>query len=316
MSVYLQEGKMSESIYRDVGGVYVSRIFSEPTVRSALAYKPHPGDVFIVSYPKCGTTWMQHIVYGIYNDGIAPKDMIEFMTRTPFLELLGADSVEKMPKPGAVKTHLPFNLQPYSPQAKYIYVTRNPYDCCASFYHHTRSFPPYKFQDKSFDDFFEMFVSGKCDFGDYFDHQLSWYEHKDDDNVLLVTYEDLKKDVRKEILKIANFLGEEYGTKLRERPDILENIVNATSVETMKSFNKEFQKWTQHLSDILPKGTMGTEEKDDLDKPMTGDFVRKGVVGDWRNHFSQDQIERLKERIAQKTRGSQLMSLWKDVELP
>ncbi|KAM7288681.1 sulfotransferase ssu-1-like [Ixodes scapularis] len=312
---------MENDVYHTVKGLYVSRFFVEQNLKSAMSYKPVPGDVFIVSYPKCGTTWMQHIVYSIYSGGVPPKDMTEFMTRTPFLELLGAEILAKMPRPGAIKTHLPYHLQPYSPDAKYIYVTRNPYDCCVSFYYHTKTFPAYKFENNSFDDFFEMFMRGKVDFGDYFDHQLSWYEHINDDNVLIVTYEDLKKDARSGIQKIADFLGDEYGKRLRENPDVLDTVVKVTSIEFMKGFNNEFKKWAQ-MADEVAEGMDGlrlvreamTEEV--RKKPITGDFVRKGIVGDWRNHFSEDQVKRLKERIAAKTKGSDLMSLWKDVNLP
>ncbi|KAG0443224.1 hypothetical protein HPB47_015159 [Ixodes persulcatus] len=154
--------------------------------------------------------------------------------------------------------------------AKYIYICRNPFDCCVSFFYHTKAMPEYEFQDGTFDEFFEMFIEGKVDFGDYFDHVLSWYEHRNDPNVLFLTYEDLKKDTATWVLKIADFLGEEY---------------EATS-------------------------------QDVLETPMSGEFVRKGVVGDWRNHFSADQIKRLKERIELKTRGSDLMRLWKDTDIP
>lgn len=307
-------------VYREQDGLYISCIFQEPVVKEALAYKPKPGDVFIVSYPKCGTTWMQHIVYAIYNDGIPPKDMDDFMRRAPFLEMLGTAAVDSMPRPGAIKTHLPYHLQPMSPEAKYIYVTRNPYDCCVSFYHHTRSFPAYRFAQEPFDKFFDMFVEGKVDYGDYFEHQISWYDHRNDDNVLVITYEELKMDPRAGILKIADFLGESYGKKLRGQPEVLERILNTTSLKTMKGFNEEFKKWTEKAADIIGQAsksvTMPAEVAEDLKKPMTGDFVRKGIIGDWKNHFTPDQIRRMKERIAEKTKGSTVMSLWKDVELP
>ncbi|KAG0443395.1 hypothetical protein HPB47_014967 [Ixodes persulcatus] len=99
-----------------------------------------------------------------------------------------------MARPGAIKTHMPFQLQPYSKDTKYLYIARNPYDCCVSFFYHTKGLPRYNFADGTFDEFFEMFIEGKVDTGDYFDNLLSWYEHRNDPNVLFLTYEDLKKD--------------------------------------------------------------------------------------------------------------------------
>uniref|UniRef100_A0A6M2E5L2 Putative sulfotransferase n=1 Tax=Amblyomma tuberculatum TaxID=48802 RepID=A0A6M2E5L2_9ACAR len=310
--------------YRDFDGLYVSHLFTDRNLRSALSYEPLESDVFIVSYPKCGTTWMQHITYNIYRDGVPPADHMEFMTMAPFLELLGAEGAHAMPRPGAIKTHLPFNKQPYSPKAKYIYVTRNPYDCCVSFYYHTKNFPPYLFEDGTFDQFFDMFVEGKVDYGDYFDHVLSWYEHRGDSNVFFVTYEDIKKDTPGWVLKIADFLGkEEYGDKLRRQPDVFEKILGAISIESMKKINAVIKTWSKQVAsappEFLPPGMRSIVESIDislLTKPAQGDFVRKGIVGDWRNHFSPEQIDRMKKRIALKTAGSDLMDLWRDTDLP
>ncbi|KAH8028633.1 hypothetical protein HPB51_017851 [Rhipicephalus microplus] len=127
---------------------------------------------------------MQQIVYNILTDGNIPEDKTDAVLRLPFLEIQGADAAAHSLKPGAFKTHLPFWLNPYSPDAKYIYVARNPYDCCVSFYHHTKNFAVYHYEDGTFDDFLDKFVDGKVDFGDYFDHLLSWYGHRDDPNVL------------------------------------------------------------------------------------------------------------------------------------
>lgn len=310
----------SRGVYRDVSGIYLSWPFQDHIIKEVLDYKPKQGDVFVVSYPKCGTTWTQHIIYAIFNNGMSPKNMDEFMLRSPFMEMIGVGAVESMPRPGAIKTHLPFSKQPYSPQAKYIYVSRNPYDCCVSYFYHCKSFPTYYLADATFDTFFDMFVEGKVEFGDYFDHQISWYDHRNDDNVVFITYEELKKDPRSGILKIADFLGDNYGKKLREEPDMLDRALDASSVKTMRGFNEEFTKWGVKAREILEAtGRYRQHDAETLEalaKPMTGEFVRKGVVGDWKNHFTSDQIKRMKDRIAFKTRNSTLMSLWKDVDLP
>ncbi|CAN7995493.1 unnamed protein product [Ixodes hexagonus] len=310
-------------LFRDVDGVYISTFFDEEIVRSALCYKPRPEEIFVITYPKCGTTWTQYIVYYILNNGVPPKDFTDFMLRTPFLELLGAEAADKMTRPGAIKTHFPFHKQPYSKHAKYIYVARNPYDCCVSFYHHVRSAPTYLLGDAPFEDFFDMFLSGKVGYGDFFDHVLSWYEHRSDPNVLFLTYENLKRDTKSWVLKIADFLGEEYGTKLRNEDSLLDKVLKDTSVESMKkAVNEDIKTLIPSLFSLPPEKQLKSVQvyKRLLNKKNTfvrgGDFVRKGVVGDYKNHFSAEHIRRMKERIAVKTAGSDVMDLWTDLELP
>ncbi|XP_077514742.1 sulfotransferase 1C2-like [Amblyomma americanum] len=318
-----KSGVPLEHAFRDVDGVYLNYGYPEQNVRSALSYKPLDGDVFVASYPKCGTTWLQHIVYSIYRDGMSPGNILEFLSTTPFLEFMGADAVRTMPRPGAIKTHLPFNKVPYSTNAKYFYITRNPYDCSVSLFYHMKNSPPHLLENGTFGQSFEMFVEGKVDYGDYFDHVLSWYEHRADSNVLFLTYENLKKDARAWVLKIADFLGkEEYGDKLRQRPDIFDKVLDTVSFDTMREFYSGLNGWSKDFTSIpmeaIPEAmrsvmqTLGALFK----KPITGDFVRKGIVGDWRNHFSSEQIARMKKRIALKTTGSDVMSLWEDSDLP
>ncbi|GFV42063.1 sulfotransferase 1C2 [Trichonephila clavipes] len=196
--------------YQDVDGFRIPGVFSVEAYKSGLAYKPKPDDLFIVSYPKCGTTWVQNIVACIFRNGKPFQSALEFFTDTPFLQMTGAQAAESMKRPGAIKFHLPYHMTPQSPDAKYIFVARNPKDCCVSFYHHTESIPVYKFEEGEFDDYFELFMNGEVDFGDYFDCVLSWYEHRNDPNVLFLTYEELKKDIKNNVLKIAQFIGPQY----------------------------------------------------------------------------------------------------------
>ncbi|XP_075556776.1 sulfotransferase 1C2-like [Dermacentor variabilis] len=313
-----------QGICHVVDGLYVSKTFTKKNLRSAFSYKPLDKDVFIVGYPKCGTTWLQFIVYCIYTGGAGGLPSATECRKTmAFLEISGAEGAMSIQRPGIIKTHLPFHLQPYSAKAKYIYVTRNPYDCCVSFYHHMKSRQRRDFQDVTFDQFLDIFVRGKVNFGDYFDNLLSWYEHRGDPNVLFLTYEDLKKDTSGWISRIADFLGkEEYGNEMREQPNVLETVVQLTSFQNMKSINQELRNWPLELEalpdETLTEATRSTREGlgDSIKQRPTGDHIRKGIVGDWKNHFSPEQVARMKERIALKTRGVDVMSLWKGADIP
>ena len=52
-------------------------------------------------------------------------------------------------------------------------------------------------------------MQGKVHFGDYFDHVLGWWAHKDDDNVLFLKYEDMKKDLPAAVARMAKFIGKD-----------------------------------------------------------------------------------------------------------
>lgn len=227
-------------LYRDIDGFRLNAYVPVDLYRSALKYKPRSDDVFIVTFPKSGTLWMQQIGYLIFHDGSPAPDGLEFYKTTPFLEMFGAEDVVKMKRPGLIKTHLPYDLIPKSPSAKYVYVCRNPKDVCVSFFYHTKGFVAYDFADGSFEDYFDVFTQGANDFGDYFDHVLSWYAHRNDPNVLFLRYEDIKADPRSQVLKFAAFLGEEYRKKTR--------TTGGTGPSHRVQWNRfyEIQDWCRH----------------------------------------------------------------------
>ncbi|CAN7940763.1 unnamed protein product [Ixodes hexagonus] len=272
---------------------------------------------------KCGTTWMQTIVYGILNDGRPPQDSTDFMLRSPYIDLLGAEAADKMSRPGAIKTHLPFQKVPYSPDAKYIHVIRNPYDCCVSFYHHALNTPFKPPHGDEFGAFLDLFMGGKVLYGCYFRHLLSWYGHRNDPNVMFVTFEALKEDACGGVLKVADFMGREYGEKLRNDSALLEKVLKMADIESMrKIFNDDMPTLVSKLFALPPGKAL---ESFALCKQMSwtvppsrkrNGLIRKGVVGDYKNYFSSEQLTSMKDWIVVKTENSDVMSLWKDVELP
>ncbi len=260
---------------------------------SGINYQAQPSDIFIATYPKCGTTWTQYLVWLIQNNGQPLSASQTISEVSPHLEEVGKEIITNLPHPRIIKTHLPYNLTPYHQEANYIYVARNPFDCAVSFYHHTRGFiKHYDFADGTFDDFFECFITGEVDFGDYFDNLVPWYEHKDDDNVLFLTYEEMKSNPQKAIFKIASFLGSKYIQAIKDE-QILNQIITHSS---FKSMSKKQERWSSKRPKNMPP------------------FIRKGQVGDWQNYFSAEQTKRLRDKFKMRTVGTELEKLWLEIE--
>lgn len=266
--------------------------FPTEAFTSALEYVAQPSDIFVTTYPKCGTTWVQHIVYLILHHG-EPLPADRSMTvEFPHLEEVGREPVEALPEPRCIKTHLPFAMTPHHEDAKYVYVARNPFDCAVSFYHHTRGFAQhYDFADGTFDDYFECFLAGEVDFGDYFDNLLSWHEHRDDANVLFLTYEQMKADAAHAVVDIGAFIGPPHDEAVLD-PELLMKILHHSSFDSMK---KDQLRWASGRPHDMPA------------------FIRKGKVGDWRSQFSGEQTRRLAEKFAERTAGTDLAALWPEL---
>ncbi|KAJ7374486.1 Sulfotransferase, cytosolic, 1B, member [Desmophyllum pertusum] len=78
-------------------------------------FETRPDDVFVVGFPKSGTTWMQEIVWQIFNDGVVHSETN--FQRVPFLELasnprIPQPDIKTMPSPRILKTHLPYDVIP------------------------------------------------------------------------------------------------------------------------------------------------------------------------------------------------------------
>uniref|UniRef100_G3MM44 Sulfotransferase domain-containing protein n=1 Tax=Amblyomma maculatum TaxID=34609 RepID=G3MM44_AMBMU len=305
--------------YRDVDGVWMHNFFEADKIRLAMNYKPRPGEIFLVSFPKCGTTWTQHIVCNILMRAEPPSDDGGFDSMTQFLEWTGGTSKEAAARNGPAVSHLPpAGLRPVA-HAKYIYVARNPYDVAVSYYHFLKGLTPKEITDVSFERFLTLFTTGKLLYGDYLDHIVPWYERRNDSNVLFLTYEELKKNFKEQVLKIADFLGKEHGEVLRQDETLFKKILDACSFESMRNIVRvtPFQRAGQIAQ--MAQGTTGQQLTPPPMFPEMHEgsrFVRKGVVGDWKNYFTPQLIKIAKDWIAEKTRGSNVMSLWANCDLP
>ncbi|KAK8765671.1 hypothetical protein V5799_031720 [Amblyomma americanum] len=308
----------------EVDALHAHNFLVEETLLSALAYQPRPSDVFTVSYPKCGSTLLQFLVFGIYTRGQPSTEFLDFALRSPYLEWLGTWAVLNMRRPGAIKTHLPFDKHPYNPQAKYIYIVRNPFDCCAAYYTHMRNMPLTRPEVSSFDAFFDAFLEGKVIYGDYFDHVFSWYDRRHDANVLFITYEDLKSDPGAWTVRIAEFIDQPFAQELRDDPVLLSDVLNMASLNGMSATCDQGVRsiLADELATVGGREPITTAEfykgifAEALEIAEGSDFTRRPIWGLWKDFFKPEQVRRMKEWMTQKTSGTDLLSIWSNIELP
>ncbi|XP_065590867.1 amine sulfotransferase-like [Cyrtonyx montezumae] len=134
----------------------------------------------------------------------------------------------------------------------------------------------------------ERFLAGKVLCSAWFDHVSGWYNHANDFNILFLTYEEMKKDLRSAVLKICNFIGK----KLSEEET--ESVVRQATFENM-------QKDPRANYENMP---------DDIAVKGKGRFLRKGTVGDWKNMMTVAQSERFDEVLKEKMQTLPIKFTW------
>jgi hypothetical protein len=262
--------------------------FPPEALESGVGYVPAKGDIFVVSYPKCGTTWLQYIVHLLIRQRpLGPGDALA--DAFPHLEEVGRGFVEAQAEPRLIKTHLRFGMTPFSSEARYLFIARNPFDCVVSFFHHTRGFPRhYDFANGTFSEFFECFLAGTVDFGSYFEHLISWYRQRGLNNVLFLTYEALTCDPKREIRRIAAFLGARAVSAIGT-DSALDRLIDETGLAAMQ---RDQQRWSS--------------ARPDWAEP----FVRTGRVGGWQALMTPGQAHALLAEFDHRLGSARIDNPW------
>ena len=236
-----------------------------------LDYVPRPDDIFIATYPRSGTTWLQMALYQLTTDGNMEFDHICRFVPWYELSVMTGRDLEALPSPRVFKTHLPYRSYlrniPKGP-ARYIYCARNGRDVLVSYYYFYISHFGFR---GTFEEFFEMFMRGRVRFGSWFKHVADWWERRNDPNVLFLRYEDLTGELEGSLHKIADFCG------LKIEPAQLPRILERCSLPFMKKHENKFD----HIIEQIIESQVNL-----------GHFIRTGGVGGWRDHLNDQQITR------------------------
>ncbi|CAN8004435.1 unnamed protein product, partial [Ixodes hexagonus] len=292
-----------------VDGIPRSPFLDPALVRQALAYRPLEGDIVLVTYPKSGSHWVQQVIQLILNRAESRLPSLSDTTkRTPLLENHGTNWLDDVPLPRTIRTHLQKLRDNFSEDAKYVYVARSPWDCCVSFYHAVRGLPKYRFQEGTFEDFVEAFLAGDFGYGDYFDHVSCGYEHKDRPNVFFLRYEDLKTDLPSVVLRLAYFIGEEYGRMLDNNDDLFERVLEKCGFEYMRRvFGMDATKYADVLTSYcdFTRNDVPEGKGESIASPFS---LSKRRFGSWSDCYTHDQMRRMRHRLERSCQD--LLGIW------
>lgn len=264
------------------------------------------GDIIIATPVKSGTTWTQRIIQQILGNGAENDGSLS--DTSPWLDSSWGDHAEMLTvlrlqldagSRRVIKSHLPADALPIAQEARYVFVGRNGKDSGISLHNmisnysestmskineiHTQwsdSGAPLVIPE-DVQTFFDLWLDTSgygC--GDLFDMVKSWWERRGEPNVLLLHYQQLKDDLKGQIVRLADFLGIDPASL---RTDV---IAEHCSFDYMRGQAEKMAPFNgAHMSSAKA-------------------FFHKGPKRDYRSELTAEQVARF-DRVALQKLGMQ-----------
>ncbi|XP_068629343.1 sulfotransferase 1C4-like [Battus philenor] len=277
-----------------------------------------PTDVFVTSYPRSGTTWTQELVWMVANDlDYETSNAMPLTDRFPFLEFSicvhpvlaknlivenshseenlkvlqwvtqpGTEQLALIRTPRFVKSHMPLSLLPPNllETAKVVYVARDPRDVAVSFFHLNKSMRTQGYIG-DFKTYWKFFINDLHHWTPYFEHLKEAWEMRHHPNLLFLFYEELSKDLRAAIKRVADFFGKSFTSEQ------IEKLCEHLSIENFKN-NKSVN------YDVMK--VVGVFIQDGQS------FIRKGKAGGWRDYFDEEMTQEADRWMEENLRNTDL----------
>ncbi|XP_060063060.1 sulfotransferase 1C4-like [Ylistrum balloti] len=251
-------------------------------LESVRNLKDMEGDLLLDSFPKSGTHWTFDILYMLQNG------KAEYSTGMILaLDFEPIEKIDALNSPRILTTHLyPQHIPKFvkDGKCKVIYIYRNPKDTAVSMHSFLRrlNMEVFKNYNGKWENFFELYATQQLHYNTWFEHVQSWLDFKKknpDLPILMMSYEDMKKDLRSCVQMMAQHIG------AKQDPEFLDEVTSKCQ------FN------------VMSKAKNSNNEESQISRDGTNPFYRKGDVGDWKNRLTVAQNEMydavIKEKMAE-----------------
>jgi hypothetical protein len=247
--------------------------------RLLRSYRRMRTDVYLVSFPKCGRTWLRVMLGRVFQlkydlppdaDLVELHRLAELDARVPCIVATHDDEAQWKPP-----EDVDVNKSRYR-GTRVILLVRDPRDVIVSLYHQRRG--RHGGYRGTLNDFLDERVGGFESLLRFYD---AWADQLDaPDGVLVVRYEDLHARPDAELRRVLAFAGVDDVA-----PDIVADAVVFGSFDHMR----QLEETEAFASEKLRPGRHG-----DHDTYKT----RRGTVGGHRDELTVEQIARLDEMLA------------------
>ncbi|XP_019180998.1 PREDICTED: cytosolic sulfotransferase 12-like [Ipomoea nil] len=300
-----ETGWLTPDLY-NYKGFWLEPFFLQGALTIHQHFQPQDSDIILSTFPKSGTVWLKALAFALITrkQFLAEQETHPLHTNNPhdlipFLEL----SYAAKERPDfaltngsrLLATHLPVSLLPKSvweSKGKVVYLCRNPKDTVVSFWHFMNKLRSELrgLEAMPFPEAFDSYCRGVCNTGPFWDHVSEYWKEslENPGKVLFLKYEEMKKEPEVHLRRMAAFLGCPFSEE-EEECGVVSGILRLCSFESLS--NLEVNKTSVN-------GDLGVEN---------GVLFRKGKVGDWSNHMTEEMARRLDQIVQEKFTGTGLM---------
>jgi len=251
-------------MFRRIKQMFQKNIQKQSAQTDSL-FRIQDSDVFIVSFPKSGNTWVRFLIGNYLTEGKIAFTNAHLLIPDVHFNPTAIEAIQTHPR--FIKSHSTFSAE----YPKVIYVVRDGREACVSYYYFLIKSGVIQ-REMTFSQFLRMeFIPGNLPYGDWGKHVAGWLDGANAQNILIVKYEDLIANSELELEAIIRFSG---------------LILNASKVReaAQKSTFDEMKKNEEIDPDYAKK--MGVHFKD-----TSYGFMRSGKTNSWKNEFSSEDEE-------------------------
>ncbi|MEI6125980.1 MAG: sulfotransferase domain-containing protein [Pseudomonadota bacterium] len=242
-----------------------------------LLYNYFTTDVYILSFPKAGRTWLRMMIAKIFSMLQGSDTIGDFIEAAKHIKVNGKRlkvTFEHEDSRGTPYYALEKDKKRYRSK-KVIFLARDPRDVMVSYY-----FEMTKRKGLSFPDISTFIRDKAYGIDTLIAYMNIWATSKDiPQDFLFISYEDLHRNPVKILCHVIEFIGVNGFNS-----DMLETAVNFSRFENMKNIEK--------------RGGVDTPELTPTDPSDSDSFkTRKGLVGGYIDYFTKNDLDYINTKI-------------------